>query len=110
MTEKGWKIVSGLCNKIQYLSNLIEDLTFKCVEEKIINLFMRLHEEKLSYNRFINLQLTHQDIASMTGTVREVVLRVMSKLKKEGVIVESTPREFTIDKERLLKIYEIKFK
>jgi CRP/FNR family transcriptional regulator len=43
------------------------------------------------------------EIAGMVGTVREVVSRVMSKLKKEGIILQSTVKGFRISKRRLYK-------
>jgi len=104
VTEIGWKIISGLCNKIRYLSTLAEDLTFKDVEERVITTLLRLAEERAPDAKVASLQLTHQDIASMTGTVREVVSRAMARLKKEGVIVDSNVKGFKLDKERLLKL------
>lgn len=104
VTETGWKIISGLCNKIRYLSTLVEDLTFKDVEERVITTLLRLAEERAPDAKVASLQLTHQDIASMTGTVREVVSRAMARLKKEGVIVDSNVKGFKLDKERLLKL------
>ncbi len=104
LTENGWKIISGLCSKIRYLSGLVEDLTFKDVEERIINTLLRLAEEKAPGSKTASFQLTHQDIASMTGTVREVVSRTMSRLKKEGIIIESSVKGFTIDREGLIRL------
>lgn len=98
----GLKIVSGLCGRIRYLSNLVEDLTFKDVEQRVILALMRLAEEKAPSERTVSLSVSHQDIASMTGTVREVVSRTMSRLKKEHVVTDSSVKGFTVDKERLL--------
>lgn len=104
VTEMGWKLISGLCNKIRYLAKLVEDLTFKDVEERVISTLAQLAEDRAPDTKVASLQLTHQDIASMTGTVREVVSRAMSRLKKEGVIIDSTVKGFRIDKEKLLKL------
>ena len=51
--------------------------------------------------RLLKRHGTHNDIASMTGSVREVVSRTMSRLKKEGIIVDSNIKGFTIDTEKL---------
>lgn len=98
----GLKIIGGLCGRISYLSNLMEDLTFKDVEQRVMLALMRLAEEKSPSDRMTALTVTHQDIASMTGTVREVVSRTMSRLKKEHVVTDSSAKGFTVDKERLL--------
>jgi CRP/FNR family transcriptional regulator len=106
VSETGWKIISGLCNKIHYLSGLLEDLAFKDVEKRVITTLMTLAGEVSPKESFISLQLSHQDVASMTGTVREVVSRTMSKLKKAGVITHSSVKGFTIDRGRLSKLMD----
>lgn len=100
----GLRIITGLCNRIKSLTNLIENLTFKDVQQRVLLTLLRLAEEKSSDDDIVTLTITHQDIASMTGTVREVVSRTMSRLKKEKVIVESNVSGFTIDKSKLLKL------
>lgn len=57
---------------------------------------LRLSEEKSSDKKIVPLAVTHQDIASMTGTVREVVSRTMLKLKKGEIIVDSSVRGFKV--------------
>lgn len=105
----GMKIISSLCARIRTLSNLVEDLTFKDVEQRIIMALVRLVEEKSARTQLVPLTVTHQDLAAITGTVREVVSRTMSRLKKEQVIVDSSVRGFTIDRERLLRFLETKY-
>jgi CRP/FNR family transcriptional regulator len=97
----GLRIIAGLCGKIKYLSGLVEDLSFRDVEQRIILVLSRLAQEKSPDRNIVSLAITHQDLASMTGTVREVVSRTMLKLKKAEVIVESSVRGFTVDKEKL---------
>jgi CRP/FNR family cyclic AMP-dependent transcriptional regulator len=104
VTARGWKIITGLCNRIHYLSSLVENLIFRDVEERVILALLRMAEEKAAETDIVMLSITHQDIASMTGTVREVVSRTMSRLRKERGIVDSSIRGFTVDKRRLLKL------
>ena len=106
MSELGMKIIAGLCGRIQFLSGLAEDLTFKDVERRVAHTLLRLTEERSAAENIINLALTHQDIASMTGTVREVVSRAMSKLKKDGIITHTSVKGFSIDRERLRDLIE----
>lgn len=108
MDRTGMKIITGLCNRIKYLSGLVEELTFKDVEQRVLTMLLKQLEKERPDADIVPLTLTHYDIASMTGTVREVVSRVMSKLKKEGIIVESTVRGFKVDRERLHEISERK--
>lgn len=104
----GMKMLGSLCSRIRYLSGLVEDLTFKDVEHRVLIALLRLAEEKMSPYNIVPLSYTHQDIASLTGTVREVVSRVMLRLKKEKVIVESSIKGFRIDKARLTKYLDRK--
>jgi len=101
MSEMGMRVISGLCSRIKHLSNIVENLSFKDVEQRVIMTLRRLAVEKSSGQNIVSLEVSHNDIASMTGSVREVVSRTMSRLKKEGIIVASNFKGFTIDKDKL---------
>lgn len=101
ISEMGMKIITGLCSRIKYMSGLVEDLSFKDVEQRIMVSLLRLAEEKAPDNNTVVLTVTHQDIAAMTGTVREVVSRAMSRLKKQGIIIDSNIKGFKIDRRKL---------
>ena len=96
----GLNLLESLSNCIRQLVGLIDDLAFKDVEMRILNKLYELTNEP-QMSDTVNIQLTHQDIASMVGTVREVVSRTMSRLKRKGVVVNSTVRGFRVDKQRL---------
>lgn len=106
VSDVGWRIISCLCARIRYLSALVEDLAFKDVEQRVILALWRL-TEKMPFN-IVTLKVTHQDIASIAGTVKEVVSRTMLKLKKEGVIFDTSARGFKVNKEMLLKLLKRK--
>ena len=63
LNATGFKILSGLCTKIRHLSGLVEDLTFKDVEQRIILTLLRLAEGKSPEENIVTLAVTHQDIA-----------------------------------------------
>lgn len=109
LSEMGLRIIMGLCRKINYLSRLIEDMSFKDVNERIAVALLRICNECFPNKKLASLNLTHQEIASMTGTVREVVSRSMAKFKKEKIIVATSARGFTIDVEKLSQFAESKF-
>ncbi|MBF0317374.1 MAG: winged helix-turn-helix domain-containing protein, partial [Nitrospirae bacterium] len=54
-------------------------------------------------SNIVTLSLTHQEMASMIGTVREVVSRTMSRLRKENIVFDSTSREFKVNKQLLIE-------
>jgi CRP/FNR family transcriptional regulator len=47
--------------------------------------------------------VTHQEVASMVGSVREVISRTMRKLKKEGVIVDTSVKGIKVDRKALAR-------
>ncbi len=99
--QMGLMIISGLCSKIKYLSDLVENLTFRDVEQRVALVLMKLAGERAHGDHTAFISITHQEIASMTGTVREVVSRIMSKMKKNGVISSSSAGGFTVDRDKL---------
>lgn len=101
LSEAGYRIILGLCSKIHLLSDIIEDMAFKNVEQRVIKALLKLAKEQESDICQIKLEISHQNIASMTGTVREVVSRTMLKLKKKGIILESDMHGFTINIQKL---------
>jgi CRP/FNR family transcriptional regulator len=109
LSDTSMRIINGLCGKIKYLSGLLEELTFKGVEQRVIITLLRRAEDEAPGGKTATLSLTHQDIAALTGTVREVVSRTMLKLKKEGIITDTSARGFTIDKDNLLRFLNRKY-
>lgn len=97
----GLMIISGLCSKIKYLSDLVENLTFKDVEQRVALVLMKLAGESTHGDHRAFIFITHQEIASMTGTVREVVSRIMSKMRKQGIISGSSVSGLTVDTNKL---------
>lgn len=106
VSELGLRIIAGLCSRIKYLSNIVENLSFKDVEQRVIATLLQCAREESSEDNLVPLSLSHQDIASMTGTVREVVSRAMAKLKKKKIITESSASGFTVDIRRLSEFLE----
>ncbi|MEZ4666314.1 MAG: Crp/Fnr family transcriptional regulator [Anaerolineae bacterium] len=66
----------------------------------------RINECLLSYARQINhlqtVQLTHEKLAALSGTVREVVTRHLSHLEKEGIIRNETGHVVILNADALL--------
>lgn len=103
LNETGLKMLESFSCCIKQLIELVESLAFKDVEMRILN---KLYEiaNQISLAETVNIRLTHQDIASMVGSVREVVSRTMSKLKKKGVVIESNVKGFWVDKKKLTEL------
>ena len=78
-----------LCGRLRDSWRRIYLLNFKHASDRVKTLFFSLSFEngsKTPDGIVLNLKLTHQEIADMTGLTRESVTRVLDKLQKEGAI------------------------
>jgi CRP/FNR family transcriptional regulator, cyclic AMP receptor protein len=83
------KVIAVVGSRLRRLINIIEELSFTTVRQRLIALILRLAEsEGKSSPAGIHLELTmsHQDLASELGTVRELVSRNLSRLQAEGYL------------------------
>lgn len=56
------------------------------VRDKVINGLLFIHRKFGQTDGFFNITLSRNDIADFAGTSREQVIRVISSLKKEGIL------------------------
>lgn len=59
------------------------------VREKVIDAFLYIHRKFGQVKGHLNLPLSRKEIADFAGTTEEQVIRVISSLKKEGLISTS---------------------
>lgn len=77
------------CSRLRESWEKIQMLNYKNASERIKRLFTMLSNEygkKSDEGILLNIKLTHQDIANMSGLTRETVTRIMSKWHKDGEI------------------------
>ncbi len=75
--------------KVYELEMLVEELTFKTVMERTVSLFLKLNDKfglLVKGQKLIDINLTHNDIASMIGSTRESTTVALNKLKRSGLI------------------------
>lgn len=78
-----------LCSRLRDSWKRIYLLNFKHASERVKMLFLSLSLEngkRTDEGVQLNLKLTHQEIADMTGLTRESVTRVLDKLQKDGEV------------------------
>jgi len=83
------KLLQIMCIRLRDSWDKIRMLTMKAPSERIKALFLGLcHSSKKSAPQGIvlNVKLTHQDIADMTGLTRETVTRILKKWQNSGEI------------------------
>ena len=85
-------------------------LAVERVDVRLANILLKLCDkvgEPIDGGTRINLPLSRQDLADMTGTTIETAIRVMSRLRKEGV-VHTEPGGYVVvlDHQRLQRLSE----
>ncbi len=78
------KVMSEMCANLRNLMELVEELSFYQITNRLARLIMRLPDERL-YGKTAQ-RLTQEELASHLGTVREVVARSLRELEKSGAI------------------------
>ena len=70
--------------------NLIQDVLFLTVPQRLAKLLLRLSKEFPGTTKngrdFVNLKLTHAELADLVGSNREAVSATLSKWKQAGVL------------------------
>ncbi|MGC8795438.1 MAG: Crp/Fnr family transcriptional regulator [Thermodesulfovibrio sp.] len=88
---------------VETLKNLaLEDVLSRIVYQ-IFKLITK-YGKKVSEGVLIDLKLTKQEIAEMAGTTTETAIRVISRLKKEGYIIEQNRKIIVKDIDRLFEL------
>ncbi|MFH1282610.1 MAG: Crp/Fnr family transcriptional regulator [bacterium] len=78
-----------LCNRLRQADKEIESLTFQNVFGRVALIILKMADR---YGQVepaglkINIDLTHQDLSQLAGTAREMVTRILNRLKRIGCI------------------------
>ncbi len=84
------KVTCDATHNLLYAYDILKSIASGRVEERIARVLLELAkavgEEKESGKISIEIPITRQDIAEMTGTTVETAIRIMSKWKKDGII------------------------
>ena len=93
-----------LSSRLRVLGEMFVNLVADDVSTRIAKLILRLsarYGTRVGKEVFLNIPLTHQEIADMVGTSRQTVTSVLSALKRQGVLsIEN--RRIHIESEELL--------
>jgi CRP/FNR family transcriptional regulator len=78
-----------LSQRQRSLGHLVEDLALRDVTARVARLLLGCigdHEDMIEKADFACARITHQEIATMVGSVREVVQRALKELERDGAI------------------------
>ena len=87
------RVMRGLTRRLRELTDNMRDMALMDVYGRIVKTLTNLAEEQ-DGKLVITDKLTHKDLASMVGSSREMVSRIMKELSKGGYI--------TVEKNRLI--------
>ncbi|RME83439.1 MAG: Crp/Fnr family transcriptional regulator [Caldilineae bacterium] len=96
-------VIAELSRRLRLSSELVRSLAVDRVEQRIARTLLRLsnlagtpyQDEEGAV--LIDMPLTRQDIAEMTGTTVETAIRVMSRFRKQGLISSVRGRVVILD-------------
>ncbi len=98
-----------MSNRIQELQDRLRELSTERVERRVANALLRLAQQtgkKTPEGVLINLALTRQDIADMTGTTLYTVSRILSHWEQLGIVDSGRERVVIRSPHRLVAIAE----
>lgn len=78
-----------VATRLRAMHDLVEQLSAHSVEQRIASTLLKLGEqlgEQRGRGLLIQMPLSRQDLAEMTGTTPETVSRVMSQFRKAGLV------------------------
>ena len=91
-------LLLGLSHRLMELTNRVTELSGGRMEARFARLFLKLAEDVGQPSRdgiFINMPLSRQELADMTGTTIETAIRIMSRWGKQD-LVRTEHQGFTI--------------
>ena len=101
------QIIMYLGEKLMKAHEMMISLVSSKVDRRIAALLIGLSEKHGSLvpqGIRINLRLTRQDIADIVGTTVETAIRVMSRFRKQGMLITDSKHIVITDKDKLKKI------
>ncbi|HPO05598.1 MAG TPA: Crp/Fnr family transcriptional regulator [Candidatus Gracilibacteria bacterium] len=97
-------IIAYLANRVKGADRVIYDYAFKMLEarvsSKILSL-MKMFKGEEDNKKFINLPVTHQDLADFVGTSRETITKILTKFKDHKLIDVQTKKIIILDEKGL---------
>jgi CRP/FNR family transcriptional regulator len=103
-------LLTILCSRLRDSWKRIELLNFKNASDRIKMIFLMLsydNGKKTDEGIVLNIKMTHQNIADMTGLTRETVTRIIDKLQTAGEITVLKNKKIRLNKMFLKEEFNI---
>ncbi len=100
-----WALIENVAKRARFLVGLIEDLSMRTVKGRLARLL--LEQAKANQSDELARDLTHEEMASHLGTVREMIGRALNSLAAARIIEIERHRIKIVDVERLTQEAEV---
>ncbi len=103
-------VINDMGLRLRSSAEQIRSLAVERVEQRIARTLLKLGQTAGADSpegRVIELPLTRQDVADMTGTTVETAIRVMSKFRREELIFTRRGKVVLVDLDALQEIAEL---
>jgi len=103
------RVIEELGRRLRGAQEMIKSMAVERVERRIARILLKLAAATGSSNEegiVIEMPLTRQDIAEMTGTTVETAIRTMSKFRKKGLVQTKRGRVTILQPHQLVRIAE----
>ena len=95
------------CRENYRLSNILRDVKCKSMLSRVSNTLFEMNKKfGTDENKCLKVNLTRKEIAEISGTTSESVIRILNQLKKEKAISLHEGRIKIIDLNKLQKLYQ----
>jgi CRP/FNR family transcriptional regulator, global nitrogen regulator len=104
--EFALRLFSSLSERLRQSDEVIESLLHREVSTRLATLLVNLGErfgDDDHADVLIGVRLTHQDLANMVASTREIVSKVMSEFQRGGLIETRNRRIAILDRGALVK-------
>ncbi len=102
-----FNIIETLCLRLREANKQIQIMTFQNIVGRTASALLDLVDKsgvKTEKGIKINMELTHQELANLVGTAREIITKVLSNFKKNGYLVIDEHYITILDTEKLKEV------
>lgn len=103
----GKRLLKTLSHEFAVLANSLSLFAHKSVRQRLATQLIILREKyksKTETSLPVEINLSRGDLASLTGTARENVVRLLTEFKEEGILETKGRKIIVLDVNRLIKI------
>jgi CRP/FNR family transcriptional regulator len=89
MPATAMRVIDLLCYRLRELGDVLLNLASEDVTSRVIKLITRLsarYGKRMGDSIYLDIPLTHQEMADMIGTSRQTVTTVLGALKRKGIL------------------------